>query len=293
MTSARPNVEILVGDAVDRMRDLSSDRFHCVVTSPPYWRLRDYDVEGQIGWEDTIEAYVDSVAGVFDEVGRVMRKDGTLWLNMGDSSFGTEGGSDGVHAGLHRYRAGGRTGHKAGGPRKSLAGAPWRVALEMMRRGWIIRSEIIWEKPSAMPSSAKDRPTCSHETIFLCVRSRDYFYDENAIREPSANPSGPYESRNARTVWRIAPQPYKGSHSATFPVELPTRCLLAGCPKDGEVLDPFGGAGTTGLAAALLGLPSTLIELSQAKAAEAEQRIRSEVGLVAEVSVCRAAERSA
>jgi DNA modification methylase len=259
---------------------------HCVVTSPPYWGLRDYGVAGQLGLEASFHDYIATMVGVFREVRRVLRKDGTLWLNMGDSFQD-----------------------------KQLVGMPWRLALALQADGWYLRSDIIWHKPNPMPESVTDRPTKAHEYVFLLSKSERYFYDAEEISE-DANPQ--YESRylspfyvgvketagggrpdgaqntagmkiftgkrNKRTVWTIPTAPYSEAHFATFPPALIEPCILAGCPKGGLVLDPFGGAGTTGLVADRLGRDAILIELNPKYAAMAEDRLREDAGLFANVA---------
>ena len=248
---------ILNGDVIDCLRSLPDACVQCVVTSPPYWGLRDYGVEGQIGLEPTPEEYVEKMVEVFREVWRVLRDDGTLWLNLGDSYNGSWGaGGDYAPGGL-----------KAGQPKypgrrisalkpKDLVGIPWRVAFALQEGGWYLRSDIIWSKPNAMPESVTDRPTKSHEYVFLLAKQARYFYDAYAVREAQnrvggagnrnyragsengreaegqsnrPNPAG----RNRRTVWEIATQPTPEAHFATFPEALVEPCIKAGTSERG------------------------------------------------------------
>lgn len=297
---------VLVGDALSRLRDLPDNHFHCCVTSPPYWGLRDYGVEGQAGLEKSPEEYVAKMVDIFPEVRRVLRDDGTLWLNLGDC-YATGGGKVGKCPG------GGEQGERWHGAMtqpnrmplpglkaKDLVGIPWRVAFALQADGWWLRGDNIWHKPNPMPSSVRDRFTTAHEYVFLLAKSERYFFDMEAVKEPFAdsrrgNP-GSYKSkyvarkdlardrgdfvgngRQPRSVWTITPKPFKEAHFATFPPELPEKCIKAGSPLGGNVLDPFGGAGTTGLVAQRLGRNWTLIELNPVYAAMAEARIGNDL----------------
>jgi len=288
--------EIHVGDCRELLRQLPDDSIHCVVTSPPYWGLRDYGVDGQIGLEATPEEYVAVIVEIFREVRRVLRHDGTLWLNLGDC-----------------YATGaGKVGESPGGGKQ---GARWRVAFALQADGWYLRMDVVWSKPNPMPESVTDRPTRAHEFVFLLSKSADYFYDGDAIKEPvtggahhrgrGLNPkavgknevsgdrrkdgfnerwrsksnasyaaamTGLVDTRNKRSVWTIASEPYGGAHFATFPTKLVTPCILAGCPADGIVLDPFGGSGTVGEVAEALGRRWILFELSETYADLARKR---------------------
>jgi DNA modification methylase len=299
-TSLSPTWEIREGDALERLREMPDESVHCCVTSPPYYGLRDYGIEGQLGLEETLNEYVAALVTVFEEVRRVLRADGTLWLNLGDSYAGSRGaqGRDGAMAdravSVARSPSGSSTlrgnGHLGGGPKvsalsttqvaaaprgksgrgsipvgagykpKDLIGVPWTVAFALRAAGWYLRSDIIWAKPNPMPESITDRPTSAHEHIFLLSKSSRYFYDYEAIREDavSDHPSsrGQVEGwtdiggrRNRRNVWTVPSQPYLGAHFATFPPKLINPCIRAGCPVEGTVLDPFSGAGTTGIVA--------------------------------------------
>lgn len=346
-----PYLTVYQGDCREVMAAMEPESVHCVVTSPPYWGLRDYGTatwiggdegcdhlrpvenrnarplgafhggsddgndsrepaykgtcgkcgairqDSQLGLEPTPEAYVENMVAVFREVKRVLRKDGTCWVNLGDSyavngGARTYGSTDG---------ATGR-GNAPGGPRrapetlkpKDLVGIPWRVAFALQADGWYLRSDIIWAKPNPMPESVTDRPTKAHEYLFLLSKSPRYFYDADAVREanvgtfndfPSharigggtgrprydtngqaAGPSGHVGTdpagRNLRSVWTIATQPYPGAHFATFPEKLVEPCIKAGCPPDGVVLDPFAGSGTVGRVAQRLSRRAVLIDLN-------------------------------
>ena len=281
---------ILVGDCITRLREFAAGSARCCVTSPPYYGLRDYAVEGQIGIEQTPEAYVAKLVEVFREVRRVLADDGTLWLNLGDSysNIGKWGGStSGKHA--KRLHGGHQTSSQAHGGKipglkpKDLIGIPWMAAFALRADGWYLRSDIIWHKPNVMPESVRDRPTKAHEYLFLFSKSPDYFYDVDAIREPhtmkpqrrlspiegrpkygqrQAHTEAGYRTRNAigvdghpkgrnkRTVWSINTKPFKGAHFAVFPTALVEPCVLAGSVRGDTVLDPFTGSGTTCVVAA-------------------------------------------
>ena len=333
-----PDFTLYQGDALDVLRGLRDASVHCCVTSPPYWGLRDYGHDGQIGLEQTPDEYVARMVAVFREVRRVLRDDGTLWLNLGDSYASTTKG-DGGHGAMQDTNTGswfdGRrvNGVPAGLKEKDLVGVPWRVALALQADGWWLRSDIIWSKPNPMPESVTDRPTKSHEYVFLLTKSARYFFDAAAIAEPAtwvgpngAPKKGPHSgqmveragknptweerkgagatrgnvafdgnvgagtqrgvhgkgvshdlgnglTRNARSVWEITTQPYAGLHFAVFPEELPRRCILAGCPVEGTVLDPFLGSGTTALVARNHGRRSIGIELNESYCQLAASRL--------------------
>jgi DNA modification methylase len=316
-------VRIINADVLAGLAELPDESVHCVVTSPPYWGLRDYGQPGQIGLEATPEAFVSRMVEVFREVRRVLRSDGTCWLNLGDSYAMSTKGSSGK--GERQQRNVGTLledrswSIPAGLKPKDLIGIPWRVALALQADGWWLRSEIIWHKPNPMPESVTDRPTKAHEQIFLLTKSERYWYDAEAIKEPDkGQPSGngfagrqggservgpllggngsaerfePGGGRNARSVWTIATAPFAEAHFATFPPELPAKCIKAGCPPGGTVLDPFGGAGTTGLVADRLQRNAILVELNPEYAAMAEKRIANDAGgLFASVDVQKPAE---
>lgn len=382
-------VQILIGDVREKLKELPDESVHCVVTSPPYFGLRDYGVDGQIGLEPTPAEFVAVMVEVFREVRRVLRKDGTLWLNLGDSyaNDGKWGGhTGGKHVKALHCSPIGRNKRYTGLKPKDRVMIPARVAIALQDDGWWLRDEIVWQKPNPMPSSVKDRTTPAHEMVYLLTRSARYHYDAEAIMEPMSDVSiarlsqpsivsqqggdkqdayeaaglnersgsrrpneivkslaakvgkneridGPSAStspragfnarwdaqeahqrlnnqdeklvagekwgarhegwkataadrvgRNKRSVWTIATEPFPEAHFATFPTALIEPCILAGCPKDGTVLDPFFGAGTTGLVADRLGRNCIGIELNEQYAEIARRRIRGDAPLFAEVS---------
>jgi site-specific DNA-methyltransferase (adenine-specific) len=240
-----PEYEIYSGDCRDVLSTFQDGSINCCVTSPPYWGLRDYGADSQIGLEDDPKKFVDELVSVFREVHRVLRDDGVLWLNLGDSYAGNNSrASNNGRAGFGAPREGvfSRTGE--GLKPKDLVGIPWMVALALRDDGWYLRQDIIWHKPNPLPESVKDRCTKSHEYLFLLTKSPSYYFDYQAIREPAVG-STDDGLKNKRSVWSVPVRPYKGSHFATFPTELIRPCILAGSPPGGVVLDPFGGSGTT------------------------------------------------
>ncbi|HDS1765686.1 MULTISPECIES: site-specific DNA-methyltransferase [Pseudomonas] len=306
---------ILVGDCIEMMRTLPDQSVHTCVTSPPYFGLRDYGVDGQIGLEASPREFIESLVAVFREVRRVLRNDGTLWVNLGDSyaSGGRGGGGrymaergDGAWQG--KGDATGWRSAPAGWKHKDLLGLPWRLAIALQDDGWYLRQDIIWHKPNPMPESIKDRCTKAHEYLFLLSKSPRYHFDQDAIREPARAQAAPEsasrrnsfaretkytdaehgqtaqhradrddvdydETRNKRSVWTVATASFKGAHFATFPPDLIRPCVLAGSPRGGMVLDPFGGAGTTALVAMQEGRQSVICELNPEYAALARQRL--------------------
>ena len=259
------SVTILQGDCRDVLATLPSESMNCCVTSPPYFGLRDYGVEGQMGLEASPEEFVAGMVAVFREVRRVLRDDGTLWLNIGDSVYSGNGqpcGSDPRSPNRNWMRKTKRWLDTPGMglPKKSLLGIPWRLAHALQADGWTIRQEIIWARSSAFREpSVTDRPYRQHETILLASKSRRYWFDRSALPEES--------------VWHIEPERAQRGHVAPFPQELARRCILAGSPEGGAVLDPFGGSGTTGLVAERFGRSATLIELNPSYAEMADRRI--------------------
>lgn len=311
---------IICGDALEALAQLPAESVHCCVTSPPYWMQRCYGVEGQLGLEGTPQVYVATMVQVMAAVHRVLRSDGTLWIDMGDGYAGSwkaqgRQGKTGQLAGRTACaqrqiaQAAKRDSMAGACPEglkpKDLIGMPWRLALALQDDGWWLRSEIIIHKPNCMPEAVRDRPTRAHEHLFLLTKSRYYYYDQDAIKEPTSGTAHPrgdgvnrkiskaaadisrawsrkratspeprqnasfsaavtevVETRNARTVWSIASQARSEAHFAAFPDELARRCVLAGCPEGGIVLDPFVGRGTTAIVALRWGRSAIGIDLS-------------------------------
>lgn len=311
-------------DCLKGLKQIEDNTIDCCVTSPPYFGLRNYGVEGQIGLEESPKQYIDRLCLVFKEVFRVLKNEGTLWLNIGDSY----NGSGGNHKETHKNDSGfqGNIGVKYGGKGakvdglkpKDLIGIPWMLAFALREQGWFLRQDIIWHKPNPMPESVTDRCTKSHEYIFLLSKSEKYYFNNEAIQEPCADQNrtnyqsgsrshginndrndndmaerskvwkpkmkniqdkglkpntmhirramgmkdDTYMVRNKRDVWTVNVKPDLSAHFATYPKELITPCILAGCPKDGIVLDPFGGSGTTGAVAREFGRNFILFELN-------------------------------
>ena len=274
-------IRFILGDCRQALRKLQPGSVHTCVTSPPYWGLRDYGEGWQLGLEPTPQRYVDKMILIFREVRRVLRDDGTLWLNLGDTYNGTGEKKGVTDAGAKQATNFGSVKQAArmvlGLKPKDLVGIPWRVAFALQADGWYLRSDIIWHKPNPMPESVTDRPTKAHEYIFLFAKSEKYYYDSDAVNEPSnefiksgkrarekldgesfveakirgyGNNCGVAEMRNRRTVWTVTTKPFRDAHFATFPPDLIEPCILAGCPVGGLVLDPFSGAGTTALVSA-------------------------------------------
>lgn len=263
--------KIVVGDARRILHEMPDGYFDCVVTSPPYWGLRDYGIDGQIGAETKVDDYISDLVRLFREVRRTLSDDGTLWLNIGDSY--TSGGrtwrdADAKNKGrAMEYRAPTPEGLKP----KDLIGVPWRLALALQADGWYLRADIIWNKPNCQPESVKDRPTRSHEYIFLLSKSEKYYYDWQAIMEPAADPK--QKSKNRRTVWNINTEAYPGSHFAVYPKALVRYCVAAGSRENGRVLDPFFGSGTTGVVCNELSRECLGIELNPDYAELARERL--------------------
>ena len=303
-------IEIVVGSALDALKECSDEMFDCIVTSPPYFGLRAYKGEpGMIGLEETLEEYVENLVTVFREARRTLRKDGTLWLNLGDAYW------QGKHETIKP---------------KDLILMPFEVAKALRDDGWYLRSEIVWHKPNPMPESARDRPTSAHEKIFLFSRQKNYYYNSDAVKteykEPETRPpkgsdgswemdarsmkentlerqhrrireqgggNDPCEMKaNLRNVWSITVKGFKGAHSATFPPDLIEPCIKAGSRKNGIILDPFAGSGTTGLVADRLGRSAILIEISREYAEMAQKRINDDAPLFAEVVFNRCAQNT-
>ena len=304
---------IIIGDVREEIKKLPEQSVNCVVTSPPYWGLRDYGQDNQIGLEQSPTDYVQELVEVFRDIKRVLRDDGTVWLNLGDSYASARdskavpdslrtGDGTAVASAANRNPANLKA---AGLKHKDLVGIPWRVAFALQADGWYLRSDIIWHKPNVMPESVRDRPTKCHEYIFLLTKQSKYYYDYEAILEPvsavslaraeygwdSDRPSTKTsdgrgihtakmgsrfvnpKGRNKRTVWTITTKGFKEAHFATYPPDLIEPCILAGCPEGGVVLDPFFGSGTTGLVAARNNRNYIGIELNPEYAEIARKRL--------------------
>jgi site-specific DNA-methyltransferase (adenine-specific) len=306
------SARVKVGDNRQTIKELSDQSVQMVVTSPPYFGLRDYGVEEQIGLESTPQEFIEELCLVFDEVWRVLKDDGTIWVNLGDS-YAQSGQGGGGSYGTERpdWSKRGRKAPEGLKP-KDLIGIPWRFAFAMQDRGWYLRSDIIWHKPNPMPESVTDRPTKSHEYIFLLTKNPKYYYDHEAIKEDSiwANHSRAgagrltydgkrqgqkgtgqesfvtiTDKRNKRSVWTVNTKPYKDAHFATYPPELITPCILAGSKEGDVVLDPFSGSGTTGEVALQHGRNYIGLELNADYAKLSEHRLNEAVGMFGVVSV--------
>ena len=329
---------IIQGDALSVLKTLEDESVNCCVTSPPYYNLRDYGVNGQIGLEETPEEYIQKLVEIFRQVRRVLTKDGTLWVNIGDSYAGSGKGASNYPDNAKKYKQGTNNGSvgsylsktaSSDCKPKDLIGIPWMLAFALRADGWYLRSDIIWAKNNPMPESVKDRCTKSHEYIFFLTKSPKYFFDDEAIAEPvkestilrlsepnlenqkgsytpskangtmkaaapryggkkyTENPDMFYRTKSGRAydfrpkrkkrdVWTVSTQPYKGAHFATFPPRLIEPCILAGCPENGVVLDPFAGSGTTGMVARQHGRNFILIELNAEYVKLCEERTQFE-----------------
>jgi site-specific DNA-methyltransferase (cytosine-N4-specific) len=260
---------LITGDSRQALARLPSGLFQCCVTSPPYWSLRNYHIDGQIGLESSVADYIGSLVDVFREVRRVLRDDGTLWLNIGDSY--TSGG--------RKWRAPDkknpvramdvRPPTPDGLKPKDLIGVPWRLAFALQEAGWFLRADIVWNKPNCQPESVKDRPTRCHEYVFLFSKNEHYRYQANAVRGPNG--------RNLRTVWGINTKGCRHAHFATFPPELVAPCIELGSREGDLVLDPFIGSGTTGFVALDLRRRFVGIELNPDYIKIAEHRLNGAV----------------
>lgn len=276
--------KIYQGDALEVLKTLPSESINCCVTSPPYWALRDYGVEGQLGLESNFNNYINKLCDIFDEVKRVLRKDGTLWVNIGDT-YGTQGGQNrDTNKDYSKYNSIKLKNTEIGSillkepnMHKNLCNIPARFSVEMQNRGWILRNVIIWYKPNCMPSSVKDRFTVDFEYVYFFVKNKKYWFEQqlepvtetslnranygwNCDRPSTQSNNGIHTNkmgkrfvneagRNKRCVWRVTTKPYKEAHFATYPKELIEPMIKAGCPINGLVLDPFFGSGTTGVVA--------------------------------------------
>jgi len=308
------NYEIKIGDSLEVLKSMDDQSVNCCVTSPPYWALRNYDMDDQLGQEATPEEYVDKLVEIMGEVKRVLTDDGTLWLNLGDSYVGSGDKGKGKDKIAPKHKNGqeiAKNKKVAGLKPKDMVGIPWRVAFALQADGWYLRSDIIWHKTNPMPIPVKDRPTSCYEHIFLLSKNRYYYYDKDAILEPLKDPNrkdGPnnagfggrkhtdnidktlnnaysgtkydatkLKGKNKRDVWTIATNGYKGAHFAVYPPKLIEPCILAGCPDGGIVLDPFSGSGTTGVVALNNNKKYIGIELNPEFADLSHQRIKDQV----------------
>jgi DNA modification methylase len=262
--------KVVHGDARAVLPKLEARTFRCCVTSPPYWGLRDYGYDGQIGAEALLEDYVESIRAVFRAVYRVLTDDGTLWLNIGDGfTSGNRGWRDTDRKNPARamsYRPPTPPGLKP----KDLLGIPWRLAFALQADGWYLRADNIWYKPNCQPESVKDRPTRAHEYVFMFSKSERYFYDHEAAQEPA---NGDGRLRNRRSVWAINTEAFPGAHFATFPPKLVEACVLSGTEAGDRVLDPFFGSGTVGVVCLALRRNFVGIELKDEYVQLAERRL--------------------
>jgi len=305
---------ILLGDSIDTLTTLPDRSVDCCVTSPPYYGLRDYGTDGQIGTEGTPEAYIQRLVEVFREVHRILRNDGTLWVNIGDSYAGSGRGAWANKTAQKETYAPDTAKKKTwnGIKAKDLIGIPWMLAFALRADGWYLRQDIIWHKPNAMPESVTDRCTKAHEYIFMLSKSRKYYYDGEAIKELAASTGikkftdngrdkqrgharrhagfngryaeklvaeGAPTKKNRRDVWTVATRPYAEAHFATYPEKLILPCVLAGSREGGIILDPFIGSGTTAVVAIRNQRRFVGCEINREYAEMAERRIASEAGL--------------
>ena len=263
---------ILIGDCLSKLKEVPSESVQTCVTSPPYWGLRDYDDSGQLGQEDHPEQFVSKLTEIFEEVRRVLKDDGTLWLNIGDTYFGAKGGHwDGGNSITNsetgeKYRE-----HRKAPPKheylktKDLVGVPWLLAFSMQKKGWFLRQDIIWAKPNPMPEAVNDRCAKSHEHIFLFSKKKKYYFDADILRDA-------FTGARMRDVWTINTSSFAGAHFAVFPEALPERCIKAGSKEGDTVLDPFMGSGTTAYVAQRLSRKWIGIELNPEYAKIIEQK---------------------
>lgn len=318
------SAKIIVGDNRKTLKTLPNKSVQTVVTSPPYFGLRDYGEHDQIGQESTPKEFIEELCLVFDEVWRVLKDDGTAWVNLGDSYSSVHyGGHKSAkstvganHSGAQEIRQSKAEPETYGLKQKELIGIPWRFAFAMQDRGWYLRQDIIWAKPNPMPESVTDRCTKSHEYIFLLTKNPRYYYDNEAIKEPVSEATiqrmnqdiesqvgsdrahagiklngnlkavGDIElGRNKRDVWNVAVKSYKEAHFATYPPELITPCILAGSKEGDIVLDPFSGSGTTGEVALQNGRNYIGLELNPEYAKLSEKRLTQAVGMFGVVKV--------
>jgi DNA modification methylase len=303
---------IITADALDGLRTIESETVDACITSPPYFGLRDYGVDGQIGAEPTPEEYIDNLVEIFREVRRTLKDDGTLWIVIGDTYAGSRSGQPGGDRKKRNKGARPQKPQLNDAKPKDLIGIPWLLAFALRADGWYLRQDVIWQKPNAMPESVKDRCTRAHEYIFMLTKSARYFYDGDAVKEVAVNgdpapPRGshgamrenngrrkqdghgrryagfneryhnkdhpPVTKRNRRSVWTVTTKPLKEAHFAVFPPDLIEPCVLASSRPGGIVIDPFCGSGTTGLVAESAGRKFIGIEINPEYVAIAERRL--------------------
>lgn len=310
-------IKFLQGNVFDKVKELEDNSIDCVVTSPPYWGLRDYGVSGQLGLEPTYQEHIKNIVELFKAIKPKLKDTATVWLNYGDSYASTVNGTKVKDIKKDEftptYRDKPISTIQGSLKAKDLVMIPNRIAIALQDDGWWIRSEIIWHKPNPMPESVRDRPTSAHEKIWLITKNKKYYYDADAIKEPSITKNKPTKNliqikgadtpnikkggirltekgtsphfpapnflKNKRNVWTITSKPCKESHFATFPKDLIEPCIKAGCPENGTVLDPFGGSGTTGIVAVENNRKAILIELNKEYIDIAKKRISQELGL--------------
>ena len=306
--------EIIHSDCLEGLKTLDSESVDCCITSPPYWGLRDYGVDGQLGNEGDFMEFISKLIIIYKEVYRILKPEGTCYVNLGDTYMGGTAGSGGncgkhIESGTNKYAKSTRFNNgvkKNGLPNKSLALIPERFAIEMISNGWILRNQIIWHKPNQMPSSATDRFTVDFEKIFFFVKQKNYYFEQQleesiwaktdsrfingASTTGEKTQTGKYAidkggayrddgMKNMRTVWSINTKPFADAHFATFPEKLVSRMVSSGCPKGGVVLDPFMGLGTTAVVARKLGRNYIGFELNKEYIDIANKRLYNELGM--------------
>lgn len=292
----RTNAKIYVGDAVEGIKQLESESVQTVVTSPPYWGLRDYGEDEQLGLEPKPDDFIENLCKVFDEVWRVLKDDGTIWVNLGDTYSAQRWTGSGKGQAMNKNNDGHRDINpikESGLADKNLVGIPWKFAFAMQARGWYLRQDIIWQKPNPMPESVTDRCTKSHEYIFLLSKKPKYYFDNEAIKEDAIGSEGTgqenfvsiVDKRNKRDVWSVNVKPYKEAHFATYPPELIEPCVLAGSKEGDTILDPFSGSGTTGQVAMQHNRNYIGLELNPDYAKISEKRLHNALGMFGEIEI--------
>jgi DNA modification methylase len=272
--------KIINSDCLEGLKQIERNSVQTCITSPPYWQLRDYGQKDQLGTEKTPEEFVARMVQIFREVRDVLRDDGTIWINLGDTFCGGGGYCPTAPSNQAGSKQSTNRGVKAkprpvppGFKAKDLVGIPWMVAMALRAEGWYLRADIIWEKSNGMPEAVKDRPTRCHEYVFLLTKNPHYFYNSEAIKEETTEGAN---KRNKRSVWKINQKPYAGAHFAVFPEELVKTCMLAGSKEGDLVLDPFVGSGTTGAVANKLKRNFIGIDLNPDYCIMAQERIKKE-----------------